>query len=113
MFTKMNLSVNVEGIFELNHCILCLYGLLKGCSSGMTEYINLEFSGNDKGDDQLTKKAILHTNTTTTTATSTSTRSMITATTIITTTNTSVASTTKTADTEKKYLRKTLREKWN
>ena len=25
---------------------------------GMTKHINIEFSGNDKGDDQLTKKAI-------------------------------------------------------
>ena len=35
----MGLSGNVEG-------------------TGMTEYINLEFSGNDKGDYQLTMKAI-------------------------------------------------------
>jgi hypothetical protein len=32
--------------------MLCVYGLPKGCNIGMTEYINLEFSGNDKGDDQ-------------------------------------------------------------
>ena len=54
----MSLLRNVEGSVELNHNMLCVYGLSKGCNSGMTEYINLEFSGNDKGDNQLTKKVI-------------------------------------------------------
>jgi len=55
---KISLSLNVEGSVEQNHNILCVYGLSKGCNSGMTKYINSVFSGNNKGDDQLTKKAI-------------------------------------------------------
>ena len=50
----MSLSGNVEGSVELNDNMLCVYGLSKGCDSGRTEYTNSEFSGNDKGDDQLT-----------------------------------------------------------
>ena len=64
----------------------------KGCNLGITECIYLEFSGNDKGDDQLTKQAILEATTTTTIVVSTATTSTITA---ITTTTTSVASATK------------------
>ena len=48
-----------SGNVELHHKMLCVYGLSKGCNSGMTGYINLEFSVIDKRDDQLTKKAIL------------------------------------------------------
>jgi hypothetical protein len=51
----MSFPGKVEGSVELNHNLLCVYMLSKGCNSGMTEYINLEFSGNGKGDDQLTK----------------------------------------------------------
>ena len=29
-----------------------MYGLSKGCNTGTTKYINLENSGNNKGDDQ-------------------------------------------------------------
>ena len=54
---KMNLRGNVEESVELNRNTLCVYELSKGCNSGMTENINLGFSGNDKRDDQLTKKA--------------------------------------------------------
>ena len=57
-FIKMNLSVNAEGSVELNDCMLCVHGLLKGSISGMAEYINLEYSGNNKGDDHLTEKII-------------------------------------------------------
>ena len=54
----VSISGNIKGTVELNQNTLCVYGFSKGCSSGMTEYINLELSGNDKGDDQLTEKAI-------------------------------------------------------
>ena len=54
----MSLSVNAEESVELNQNMLCVYGLSKGCNSGMTQYINIEFSENDKEDDQLTKYAI-------------------------------------------------------
>jgi hypothetical protein len=37
---------------ELNQNTLCVYGLSKGYNTGMTEYINFENSGNDKGDGQ-------------------------------------------------------------
>ena len=47
----MSLSGNVDGSVELNQNILCVYELSKRCNSGRTEYINLELSGNDKGDD--------------------------------------------------------------
>jgi len=52
---QVSLSENVEGRIELNQNPLCLYGLSKGCNTRITEYINLENSGNDKGGD---KKAI-------------------------------------------------------
>jgi hypothetical protein len=39
----MSLSVNVEGSVELNHNMLCVYGLSDGFDSGMTECINLDF----------------------------------------------------------------------
>ena len=39
----MNLSENIEWSVELNQNTLCTYGLSKGCNSGMTEYINLNF----------------------------------------------------------------------
>ena len=32
--------------------MLLVYGLSKGCSSGMTEYISLELSGNGTGDNK-------------------------------------------------------------
>ena len=99
----MSLSGNVEGSVELNYNMLCIYGLSKGCDSGMTEYINLELSGNDKGDDQLTKKAIFA-NATTTAATAASTATTSTTTTTTTTTKTTsfIVSTNKAGDIEKK-----------
>ena len=54
----MSLLKNAKGSVEINQSMLCVCGLSKGRNSGMTEYINLELSGNDKGDDHLTKKAI-------------------------------------------------------
>ena len=54
----MSFSGNVEGSVEVNHNMLCVYGLSKGWNSRMTEYIYLELSKKDKGDDQLTKKAL-------------------------------------------------------
>ena len=32
--------------------MLCEYILLKGCNTGIPEYINLEYLGNDNEDDQ-------------------------------------------------------------
>jgi len=49
---QLRLSENVEGSVELNHITLCVDRLSKGCNTGITEYINLENSGNYKGDDQ-------------------------------------------------------------
>ena len=49
---QVSLSENVEGSVELNQNMLCVYGLSKGYNTGRSEYINLESSGNDKGDDQ-------------------------------------------------------------
>ena len=89
----MSLSGNVEGSVELNQNFLCVYGLSKGCNSANTKYINLKFSGNDKGDDQLTKKQYLHAITTKTTAASTATTISITTTTTVTKTTTFVVST--------------------
>ena len=57
----------------------------------MTEYINLELSGNDKGDDQLTERQYLHATTTTAASTSSTTTSTYT----ITKTATSVVGTAK------------------
>ena len=48
----MTLSENIEGSVELNRSMLCVYGLSKGYNTGITECINLENCGNDKGDDQ-------------------------------------------------------------
>ena len=61
--------------------------LSKGWDSEMTVHINLEFSGNDKGDNQLTKRQYLPTTTTTTTNATTTAK-----------TTASVASTTKAKD---------------
>ena len=47
----MSLSLTVEGIVELSQNILFVYELSKRCNLGMTEYIDLEPSGNNKGDD--------------------------------------------------------------
>ena len=52
------MAEKVEWSVELNQNTLCVYGLSKGRNAGMTEYINLELSVNDKGNDQLTKKVI-------------------------------------------------------
>jgi hypothetical protein len=62
---QVGLPENVEWSVELNRNMLCVYGLSKGRNSGMTEYINLELSGNDNGDDK--KRRYLHATTTTTT----------------------------------------------
>ena len=48
----MRLSGNVEASVELNKKIYMSKNFIKGIHSGMTEYVNLELSGNDKGDDQ-------------------------------------------------------------
>ena len=42
----------LSGVLKKNRNILCAQGLLKWCNTVMTEYINLENSGNDKGGDQ-------------------------------------------------------------
>ena len=55
---QVRISQNVERRVKLNINTLFVYSLLKGRTSGMTEYINLEFSGNDKGHDQSTEKVI-------------------------------------------------------
>jgi hypothetical protein len=47
----VSLSENVEWIVELNQNTLCVYVFSKGCNTGIIEYINLENSGNYKGDD--------------------------------------------------------------
>ena len=47
----MSLFENVEGIVELNQNLLYAYGLSKGWNKRIAEYINLESSGNDMGDD--------------------------------------------------------------
>ena len=54
----MSLSKNVEGSVEVNQNTVYVLGLSKNHNSEMNEYINSEFSESDKGDDQLTKKAI-------------------------------------------------------
>ena len=51
----MSLLVNFEDTVELNKNTLRACGWSKGVSQGMTEYINLELSGNDNGGYQLTK----------------------------------------------------------
>jgi hypothetical protein len=48
----VRLSESFEGSVELNENTLCVYGLSKGCNTGITEYINLKNSGNNKGHDQ-------------------------------------------------------------
>ena len=48
----MSVSKKVEGIIELIQNTLCVYGLSQRCNTRITEYINLERSGNDKGDDE-------------------------------------------------------------
>ena len=68
----------------------------------MTKYINLEFSGNNKGDDRLTKK-------TTTTTASTDPTTTITTTSTMTKTIASLESTAKAEDIEK-ISEKMLRE---
>jgi hypothetical protein len=45
-------SDNVEGSVELNQNTLCVHRLSKVYNTEITEYINLEISGNNKGDDQ-------------------------------------------------------------
>ena len=56
---QVSLSENVKESVELNQKTLCVYELNKGLNSGMTEHINLEISGNDKGDDQKGNVCIL------------------------------------------------------
>ena len=53
---QVSLLEKIEGSVEQNQNMLCVYGLLCERSSRMTEYINLELSENDKGDDQLPKE---------------------------------------------------------
>jgi len=72
----------------------------------MTEYINLELSGNHKENDKLTKRPYLHGTTATATTASTANTTTITTTTTITKTYISVANTTKAEDIEKKDLRR-------
>ena len=48
---KMVLSGNIGGSFPLDQNMLCVNGLSKGCNSRITEYINLQFTGNYDGDD--------------------------------------------------------------
>ena len=48
----MRLLENVAESVELNQNTLCIHGLSKGCNTGITEYINLENLGNNKGGDQ-------------------------------------------------------------
>ena len=47
----MTVSENVERSDELNRNTSCVYGLSKGCKTRKPEYINLENSRNNKGDD--------------------------------------------------------------
>ena len=47
---EVSLSENTEGSVELYQSTLCVYGLSNGSKTGIAEHIN--FSGNDKGDDQ-------------------------------------------------------------
>jgi hypothetical protein len=64
-------------------------------NSGMTEYINLELSGNDKRDHQLTERQNLHTTTVANTPTTSIASATTTTTTTTTKTNASLASTVK------------------
>jgi hypothetical protein len=58
----MSVSESIEGNFELNQNTLCVYGLSKGRSSGVTEYINLlktkrncnKYSSQTQNDQKLT-----------------------------------------------------------
>ena len=69
---QMRLPENVEGSVELSQTTICVYGLSKGCNTGIAEYTNLENSGNDK--EIWSKRQYLHaTNTTTATTTATTT----------------------------------------
>ena len=54
----MNLSGFVEGSVKLNQNILFVCVLSKGRTSEVTEYMNLELSENDKGDDHKGKQII-------------------------------------------------------
>ena len=63
----MSLSESVE----LDQNTLYVYRLPKGHNTGITEYIKLENSGNDKGDDP--RRQYLQANSTTTTTTTTTT----------------------------------------
>ena len=55
----MSFSEKVEGSVEVTQKVLCVYRLSKGRNLGLTEYSNLELSGNNKGACQLTKEVIL------------------------------------------------------
>ena len=48
MSIQVKLLENVEGSVELNQNTICVYRLSKGCNSGMSEYVNLEISGDDQ-----------------------------------------------------------------
>jgi len=63
-------SEKVEGSVELTQKVLCVYRLSKD-GLGLTEYSNLELSGNNKGACQLTKEVILFHNISATTTIST------------------------------------------
>ena len=56
---QVSLSENVERTVKLNQITLCVYGLSKGCNTGITEHINSENSGNDEEDDQKGKICML------------------------------------------------------
>jgi len=51
---QVRLSENVKESAELNQNTLCAYGLSKERKPRMTEYISLDLSENDQGDEQLT-----------------------------------------------------------
>ena len=46
---QVSLSENVKESVELDQYTLCAYRLSNGRNSRMTNYIDLELSGNDKG----------------------------------------------------------------
>ena len=44
----MSISLNFGGSVELSHNMLYMHGLSKECNSGVAEYINMEFSENER-----------------------------------------------------------------
>ena len=57
--TQVSLAEKIEGSVEITQKLLCVYRLSKGRNLGLTEYSNLELSGNNKGAYQLTEEVIL------------------------------------------------------